>query len=123
MQKSVLIAESNRFFLTTLSEAFPLLGFTVVGTTSKLSALNVLAQKTEPDLLVFDLHLSTNGIAGLTDLQNLKDQLPDMKILVLAIHEAADQFVELILNAGFDGFWNKYDKRAGFINILNFLFP
>ena len=44
MQKSVLIAESNRFFLTTLSEAFPLLGFTVVGTTSKLSALNVLAQ-------------------------------------------------------------------------------
>lgn len=123
MSTTVLIAESNNFLLDTLKIVFSLLGFTVIGTTSKISDIDTLALKTKPDLLVFDLHLPREGMPGTTNLKHLKEQLPEMKILALGIHEATDQFAETILNAGFDGFWNKYDNRAGFIKILNSLFP
>ena len=123
MSKSALIAESNKFFLATLEESLPLLGFTVVGKASKLSDISALALKTKPDLLLFDIHLSANGIAGRTDLKDLQEQLPEMKVIALGIHEATDYLLELIKNAGFDGFWSKYGKRSELTTLLTVLFP
>ena len=123
MTKTVLIAESNNFFLEALTSVFSLTGFNVVGTTSKRFDIDDLAIKARPDLLVFDFRLSSGGMAGLIGILQLKEQLPEMKILVLAFHEATDQFTEAIFNAGFDGFWDKYDDTAVLKKILNFLFP
>jgi len=46
-----------------------------------------------------------------------------MKMVVLSFHEATHQFVAEILNAGFDGFWSKFNNRDGFVKKLNVLFP
>ncbi|MEJ2729752.1 MAG: response regulator [Deltaproteobacteria bacterium] len=123
MPKKVLIAESNTFLLEALSEAFHLFGFKIVGTTSERSNLDALVLKTKPDLLVVDLRLSRSGSTGFNDLKDLKEQLPEMKVIALGIHETTDQFIDIILSAGFDGFWNKYDKRTKLAKILTFLFP
>jgi len=123
MSKSVVIAESSEFFLKVLSENLKLLGFTVVGTTSKLSNLNVLLSKTNPDLLIFDLNLSKATWNKFNDIKGLKEQLTEMKVVALGIHEATDHLLKAIKNIGFDGFWNKYDKRTEFTKILTLLFP
>ena len=123
MSKSALIVEKNNFFLEALKAILSFLGFTVVGTSSKASEINLLALKTKPDLIVFDYQLSSNGMAGLADLKQLKEQLPQTKILVLGHQDATEQFTNAIRNAGLDGFWCKYDSRAGFINTLSLLFP
>lgn len=123
MSKTVLIAESNKVYIEALAGTLSDLGFSVVGTTSKKTDLVALAQKTMPDLLVYDFGLSTGGIAGLSDLKRLKARLPKMKILVVSIQEATDQYVEKIFDSGVDGYWNKFDDRAGFLETLNLLFP
>ena len=123
MSKTVLIAESNNFLLEALTGVLSRSGFIVTGTTSTKTEIGALALKTRPNLLLFDFSLLSGGMAELTDFIKLKEQLPEMKILILGFHEATDQFAETILNAGFDGFWNKYDTTAGLKKILNFLFP
>lgn len=123
MSKRVLIAESSKFFSEVLSETLTLLGFDVVGITSKRSHIDALALKTKPDLLIFDLHLSSKSSNKFNDLKDLREQLPEMKVVVLGIHEAADHLLEQIKNAGFDGFWNKYNKRSELTKLLTALFP
>jgi DNA-binding NarL/FixJ family response regulator len=123
MSKTVLIAESNDVFLKVLTATLSLLGFDVVGQTSVKSEVEALALATRPDLLMFDFNLSSDSMAVIPDLKQIKEKLPEMKILVLGFYEATDEFAEVMLDAGFDGFWNKTDTRAGLIEKLNFLFP
>lgn len=123
MSKAVLIAEANKVFLDALADTLSDLGFAVVGKTSQASNVEDLVIQTRPDLLLFDLHLAGNGKSILTDLKHLKEKIPELKILALVFHEVNGHFAEEIKNAGFDGFWNKFDSRAAFIELLRMLFP
>ena len=122
MPPTVLIAEKNKLFLEILKGTTSSLGFSVVETTSNEFDIETLVIKATPDLLMYDMQLSRDGMR-LTDLKNLKKRLPQMKILVMGFHEATHQFVEEILNAGFDGFWSKFGNRDEFIKKLKTLFP
>lgn len=122
MPASVLIAEKKRLFLEVLKGTSISLGFSVVGTTSNEFDIKALVIKAKPDLLVYDMQLSRD-LMRLTDLKNLKKQFPQMKIFVVGFHEATHQFVERILNAGFDGFGSKFSNRESFIKQLGLLFP
>ena len=122
MPPTVLIAEKNKLFLEVLKGISSTLGFSVVATTSNEFDIEALAIKAKPDLLVYDMQLSRDGMT-LTDLKNLKKQLPQIKILVMGFHEATPQLVEAILNAGFDGFWSKFGNRESFIKQLGLLSP
>jgi DNA-binding NarL/FixJ family response regulator len=121
MAKSVLIAESNKIFSEAMAGALSLLGFVVVGTTSKRSVANALALETKPDLLIYNCHLSGDD-AVFSDLKHLKEQLPEMKIIALGYHDVFDEFMGTYLKAGIDGYWNKYDNWAGLLKQLNLLF-
>jgi CheY-like chemotaxis protein len=123
MPATVLIAEKNKYIIEALKDTLSCLGFDVVKTTSRRFDVEVLAFKIKPDLLMYDMNLSSNGKAGLADLKRLKKQLPKMKILVTSFNEAGDQFAAEILNDGFDGFWSKFSNRGGLIKKLNGLFP
>jgi DNA-binding NarL/FixJ family response regulator len=123
MSKTALIAESNKMFLEALAGTLSFLGFSVVGRTTKMDEAIDLARETKPDLLIFDLHLSKDGLAGCSDLKLLKEQRPEMKILALGCHEAVDKILAESLKAGFDGFWSKYDNQLGLINTINILLP
>jgi DNA-binding NarL/FixJ family response regulator len=122
MSKSVLIAETNKVFSEAMADALSLLDFVVVGTTSKKSEVAALAQETKPDLLIFNCHLSGDE-AGFSDLKHLKEQLPEMKIIAIGIHEVLDEIRGNFLAAGFDGYWNKYDNWSGLLKQLSLLFP
>jgi len=122
MPPTVLIAEKNKLFLEVLKGISSSLGLNVVGTTSNEFDIKGLAIKTKPDLLVYDMQLSRDGMR-LTDLKNLKQQIPQMKILVMGFHEATPQFTEGILNAGCNGFWSKFGSREELMRELKVIFP
>ena len=122
MPATVLIAEKNRLFLEVLRGIYSPLGFSVVGTTSNEFDIEALVIKATPDLLMYDMQLSRDGMR-LTDQKNLKKRFPQMKILVMGFHEATHQFMKEILSAGFDGFWSKFGNRDELINKLRVLFP
>jgi DNA-binding NarL/FixJ family response regulator len=122
MPATVLITEKNRLFLEVLKGILSSLGFSVVGTTSNEFDIEALVIKAKPDLLVYDIQLSRDGMR-LTDLKNLRKQLPLMKILVTGFYEATDPLNEEILFAGFDGFFSKSGNRDELIKKLKVLFP
>lgn len=123
MSRTVIIATPNGILLEVLTIILSGLGFNVVGKTSEISNVDDLVIKTKPDLLVFDFLLPSNSKSKYTDVNHLKDQLPQLKIIALGYNETPDQFAKKIVKFGFDGFWNKYNGRAKFIEILNLLFP
>ena len=118
MPKTVLIADASQFFSTAISSVLTTLGYRVVGATSEKSEVVALARKNRPDLLILDYGMVSENTG-----KQLKEQLPEMKIFVLGFEEAFEGFIEEILRAGFDGFWNKYDDRGGFLEALNTIFP
>jgi len=122
MPATVFIAEKNRIFLEVLKGISSSLGFSVVGTTSNEFDIEALVIKATPDLLMYDMQLSRDGMR-LTDLKNLKKRLQQMKILVTGFHEATHQFVEEILGAGFDGYWSKFGNKDELVKKFNDLFP
>jgi len=117
-----MIAEKNKLFLEVLKGISSSLGFSVIGTASNEFDLETLALEAKPDLLLYDMQLSKDGMR-LTELKILKQQLPQMKILVIGYHEASLQFMEEIRKAGYDGFWSKFGNRDEFIEQLEAIFP
>jgi len=61
-----------------------------------------------PDLLLLDLSMPRLG--GVSVLKDVKKQFPDIKILVLSIHES-DQYVLEVFEAGADGYCTKDSRR------------
>jgi DNA-binding NarL/FixJ family response regulator len=123
MSKTVLIAESNSLFAQALVDIVSFLGYEVVASTSKSAEVQSLTEKFMPDLLIYDFNLSEPSIKSLTDLKPLKKQFPNMKIFFLGFHEAADTFEKMAKNAGYDGFYNKFESRDGFIEKLRLILP
>jgi DNA-binding NarL/FixJ family response regulator len=122
MSKKVLIAETNKILLEALQGILLAAGFNVVATTSQKSEVAPLSKETKPDLLLFDFHLSGGGWSGLSELEAIKEDLPELKILVLGFHDAVDDFVSKIKKAGGDGFFSKFGDHALFLKTLNILF-
>lgn len=123
MPKSILLAESNTYLLEVLSGLLSTSGFSVVAETSRQSEVASLARTLKPDLLVYDFNLSANGMEGLSELNTLKAERPEMKILVLGFQDATHEFVSAVLKNGCDGFWNKFESQAGLMNALKGLLP
>jgi len=123
MPKTVVIAESNKIMIEALEGILSVFGFSVIGTTSKKSDVTALTRKTRPDLLIFDFNLSENGVPGLSEIKLLKEQFPELKILVMGFQEALDEFAEQIIEAGFDGFFSKFDTHDSLLNKLKTIFP
>lgn len=121
MSKKVLVAESNAYLLETLANLLSTCGFAVLGMTSQPSEVASLSRSLKPDLLIYDLNLSDDGLAGLSHLQTLKKELPSLKILVTGFQDPTDVFVEAVIRNGCDAFCNKFDSRAGLMKTLHAL--
>ena len=123
MPRSVLLAEANAYLLEVLSGLLSASGYTVVGETTRQSEVAALARALKPDLLVYDFSLSSEGMAGLSELNTLKAERPEMKILVLGFQDATDEYVAAIIKSGGDAFWNKFESQAGLMKTLKGLLP
>jgi DNA-binding NarL/FixJ family response regulator len=65
-------------------------------------------KKNDPDLLLLDLSMPRLG--GISVIKDLRGQFPDLKILVLTIHES-DQYVLETFKAGVNGYCIKDSSR------------
>jgi DNA-binding NarL/FixJ family response regulator len=119
--KRILIAESNDFFANAITDLLSGLGGDVVATTPKKSEIFRLVQEIEPDLLIVDYDMAKGDENGQPGIEAIKEYLPDTKILVLGFHEAGVEFVESLLQKGFDGFYNKFDSSKGLLKKLGTL--
>ena len=77
-----------------------------------------MTRQYKPDLLVFDLGLSNGSPSGLSDLRELKNQVPGLKILLLGSHDALDGIADQIADFGIDGYWNKFGNRVELLDAL-----
>jgi len=118
MSKTAIIAESNPLLLEVLSATCSLLGFNVLAETSSLEQAFASTRQYKPDLLVYDLGLSNRSRSGLSDLRELKHQVPGLKILLLGTHDALDSIADQIADFGLDGYWNKFGSRAQLLDAL-----
>lgn len=83
--------------------------FLVVGDAFDAEAAWLAVQKNEPDLIILDLALP--GASGLTLVQRLRGEYPEIKVVVLTGH-AEPQFVNEALRAGVNGYVLKLNASA-----------
>jgi DNA-binding NarL/FixJ family response regulator len=101
-KKKVLIAEDHKLFregikaLLSTSDEFEIVGEAADG----LEAIRC-ARKFKPELILLDL--SMPKLSGISAIAELKNQIPEMKILAVTIHQD-DQYVLETFNAGADGY-------------------
>lgn len=81
-------------------------GFAVVGEASDGLELLGLLKTTRPDLVILDI--SMPNLRGLEAAEEIKQQYPGVKILILTMHKKKS-FVQLGLKVGADGFLLKED--------------
>ena len=102
---SVLIADDHalvRAGIRVLLEKIE--GVTVVGEAGKGSEAMELAGQLNPDLLLLDLTMPEGG--GFVVLRYVKKQFPDIRVIVLTVHEARE-YAKLALEEGAAGFLPK----------------
>lgn len=100
--KRVVIAEDNKLFRELLkSMLINRDGFEIVGEAEDgLGAIRMTLKK-KPDLLFLDL--SMPRLNGFSAIKDIKLQNPDVKILILTIHEA-DEYILEAFESGVDGY-------------------
>jgi DNA-binding NarL/FixJ family response regulator len=105
----IIIAEDHRMFregLKAMLEAKG--GFEIVAEAEDgLEAIRLAIRK-KPDLLLLDLSMPRLG--GISAVKDIKGQVPEVKILILTIHES-DQYILEAFDAGADGYCIKDATR------------
>lgn len=114
---TVFIAEDHQLFRDGLKAMLASKeGLEVIGEARDgLEAINAVNKK-QPDLLLLDL--SMPRLSGISVIKELRRQFPDMRILVLTIHES-DQYVIETFEAGANGYCIKDASREELLLAIN----
>ena len=109
VKKQIFIVEDHRLFREGLKAMLsPIPEYEIVGEAEDgLEAIRQI-RKSKPDLVLLDL--SMPRMSGFSVLQEIKAEMPDVKILVLSIHES-DQYVLQAFEAKADGYAIKDSSR------------
>ena len=101
VKKQIFIVEDHRLFREGLKAMLsPIPEYEIVGEAEDgLEAIRLI-RKSKPDLVLLDL--SMPRMSGFSVLQEIKAEMPEVKILVLSIHES-DQYVLQAFEAKADG--------------------
>src|SRR5262245_55552945 len=80
----VLIADDHRLIAEGIRKALEETGdFEVVGEANTGSQVLPLVRRTSPDLVILDLRMP--GVDGLTNLEQIREQHPNVKVVVLSM--------------------------------------
>ena len=108
-KKQVFIVEDHRLFREGLKAMLsPNPEYEIAGEAEDGLGAIRLIRKSKPDLVLLDL--SMPRMSGFSVLQEIKAQMPEVKILVLSIHES-DQYVLQAFEAKADGYAIKDSSR------------
>lgn len=108
-KKQIFIVEDHRLFREGLKAILsPVPEYEIVGEAEDGLEAVRLIRKSKPDLVLLDL--SMPRMNGFSVLREIKGAMPDVKILVLSIHES-DQYVLQAFDAKADGYAIKDSSR------------
>jgi DNA-binding NarL/FixJ family response regulator len=91
-------------------------GVRVVGTADKVSTALLGIKKNEPDVVILDIQLLDGN--GLTVLQQVKEELPSSKVIVLTNFNS-DQYRDLAERYGADAFLDKSNDFMQIPDLIN----
>lgn len=74
------------------------------------------AEKLQPDVILMDLSMSQGG--GITATATIKRQFPNIKIIILTMHEQETKVIEAMVEAGADGYILKGEDEDGLIKAI-----
>ena len=86
----------------------------VVGTASSGKEAFEVAKKMLPDIMLIDIQMETE-FAGIDAIKNIKEKMPDVKVIVLTVHEED----EILFRAYAAGAIDFITKNSSLANILN----
>lgn len=89
--------------------------FTIVGEAASASEALLVVTEARPDLIVLDLNLQ--GEDAIPLIGQLRQELPDLRILVLSMHDE-DLYAERLLELGAQGYVMKQEEPAEFLHAL-----
>ena len=112
--KKIVIVDHNAFYRQSLKRL--LNDFEIVGEAENGDEVFPLIQKTNPDLLILDLSLPK--ISGIPIAQKLNASHPNLKILILSIHNS-EEHVQDAIQAGVTGYCLKDEKRENILLAIN----
>jgi len=109
MQHTIVIAEDHQLFREGLKSMLNKRDdIVVVGEAEDGIEAVKLIRKLKPDLVLLDMSMPKMG--GISVLKDVKRELPEVRILLLTIHES-DQYVLEAFDAGADGYCIKDSSR------------
>ena len=111
--KRIVIAEDNKFCRQSLKRL--LVDFEIVCEAETGNEVLPLIQKTIPDLLILDLSLPSKS--GISIVRDLKESYPNLKILILSIHDS-ELFIKEAIHAGADGYCLKDEGRKNILTAI-----
>ena len=119
--KSILITDDHGIIRLTLrewlAEEFPELS--IQEASSGEQALELLAVKPRPELVLMDFHLP--GRSGIEVTKQIKKQFPDIRVVVLTIQED-QQYIDQAQEAGADGYVIKRQMYSELIPSIENIF-
>jgi len=87
----------------------------IIAEASNIKELNHILDNNDIDLLVLDISLPDKS--GLDYIKNIRDQYPQIKILIFSIYPE-DKFARRAINLGADGYLSKNAKPSEIINAI-----
>ena len=116
-RKKIVIAEDQKILREGLNSLLSSTAdFEVVGEAEDgLDAIRCV-KKYNPDLLLLDL--SMPKMSGISAIKDIKDQMPETKILVLTVHESEEYILE-VFKLGADGYCLKDANYSELVMAIN----
>ncbi len=114
--KRVLLVDDHPMFLEGLRNLLTAYGIEVVGLAHDGLEAQGLAQATQPDVIVMDLHMPRCD--GLEATRRIKAQLPDIEIVILTVSAEEDTLLKA-LQAGASGYLLKSMKAEDFFLLIS----
>jgi DNA-binding NarL/FixJ family response regulator len=93
----ILLADDDVLLREGLSSLLERSGFEVVGQAGDASELMMLVRELQPDLAIVDIRMPpTNTTEGLEAARAIREEFPDVGVLVLSAHAEVDHAMELL---------------------------
>src|ERR1051325_4306240 len=106
----LLVVDDDEVLLEMLKERFERKGMKVIATTKGSEALNLVSQM-RIDIALLDVGLP--DVNGLELLTQLKEQHPDMEVIMLTAHGSIESAIQAMRSGAYDYLTRSEERRVG----------
>jgi DNA-binding NarL/FixJ family response regulator len=116
----VLIVDDHPLFAEGISRLLCAQGIQIAGTACTCRDALQKAHQSHPEVVLMDLEMPGDGEAGMQGLRLFKDSLPDVRVVILTMHNDSARLLES-LRCGASGYLLKNINLEEFVDLLHCL--